>query len=229
MALATGLIQSIMWKWFKQTFVFAVGAALGIQLGVRVLMKFKPLIAPLWLSPVRMLYRNPQRVLDFAGLHRGQTVLDLGCGSGLFAIEAAQRVGAHGTVHAVDVQPEMLDRLTERLRNADLQNVQTHLGSATKLPLPDASVDHVFMISVLPMIADKGVALREVFRVLRPGGTLVVGEEILVPEYVRAKTIQRWADNAGFNLVASEGWAIEYLLKFTRPMTAVEMVREAMG
>ena len=59
------------------------------------------------------------------------------------------------------------------------------------------------------------------------GGTLVIGEELMEPDYVRAVTIQRWAEHAGFKLVRTEGWAIEYLLKFTRPITQVDMVREA--
>jgi ubiquinone/menaquinone biosynthesis C-methylase UbiE len=223
-----------MWKWLKRSLVFIIGAALGVQVGVRVLMQFKPLITPAWigpllLSPIRMLYRNPQRILDFVGLHRGETILDLGCGNGLLTLEAAKRVGAEGRVHAVDVQEKMIDQLTQRLSQTELQNVQTHIASATRLPLPDSSIDHAIMISVLPMVADKGVALREVFRVLRPGGTLVVGEEIMEPEYVRARTIQRWAEQAGFRLVVSDGRAIEYLLKFTRPLTTVEMAKEAMN
>jgi ubiquinone/menaquinone biosynthesis C-methylase UbiE len=223
-----------MWKWLKRSLVFIVGAVLGVQVGVRVLMQFKPTITPSWigpllLSPIRMLYRNPQRVLDFVGPHRGETILDLGCGNGMLTLEAAKRVGAEGTVHAVDVQEKMIDLLNMRLSQTDLQNVKAHVSPATRLPLPDSSVDHAIMISVLPMVADKGVALREIFRVLRPGGTLVIGEEILEPEYVRAKTIQRWAEQAGFNLVVSDGRAIEYLLKFTRPLTAVEMVKEAMS
>ena len=223
-----------MWKWLKRTLIFIVGTMLGLQVAIRLVLQFRPRITPPWigsllLTPVRMLYRNPQRVLDFVGPHRGQTVLDVGCGTGLLTFEAAQRVGQEGRVHAVDVQARMLRRLQERLSLTELVNIQTHQASVTKLPLQDNSVDHAIMISVLPMIADKGVALREVFRVLRPGGTLVIGEEILQPEYVRAKTIERWAEQAGFRLVISDGRAIEYLLKFTRPMTTVEMAKEAMG
>ena len=223
-----------MWKWLKRTLVFVVGAMLGLQVAVRLVLQFRPRITPPWigsllLTPVRMLYRNPHRVLDFVAPHRGQTVLDVGCGNGLLTFEAAQRVGQEGVVHAVDVQDRMLNLLADRLSQTELKNIQTHLASVTRLPLPDNSVDHAIMISVLPMIADKGVALREVFRVLRPGGTLVIGEEILQPEYVRAKTIERWAGQAGFRLVISDGRAIEYLLKFTRPMTTVEMAKEAMS
>ena len=232
--------KTILWlncgmlKWFKRSLIFIVGAVLGVQVGIRVLLQFKPVITPSWigpllLSPIRMLYRHPQRVLDFVGPHRGETLLDLGCGNGLLTLEAAKRVGAEGTIHAVDVQEKMIDLLKKRLSQTDLQNVQTHIAPATRLPLPDASIDHAVMISVLPMVADKGVALREVFRVLRPGGTLVIGEEIMEPEYVRARTIQRWAEQAGFNLVVSDGRAIEYLLKFTRPLTTVEMVKESMS
>ena len=221
-------------KWLKRTLIFVVGTMVGLQVGVRFVLQFWPRVTPPWigsllLTPVRMLYRNPQRVLDFVGPHRGQVVLDVGCGTGLLTFEAAQRVGNEGTVHAVDVQPHMLQRLNDRLSQTELKNIQTHLASVTRLPLPDHSVDHAIMISVLPMVADKGIALGEVFRVVRPGGTLVVGEEILQPEYVRAKTIKRWAEQAGFRLVASDGRAIEYLLKFTRPMTAVEMAKEAVG
>ncbi len=221
-----------MWKWLKRTFVFFVGSLLGVQLGVRVLMRFKPLVAPPWIAPLfgssfRMLYRNPARVLDFLAPQRGGTVADIGCGNGVFSLEAARRVGPMGKVHAIDVQPKMLERLKSRLASTDLENIETHLVTATNLPFNDGSIDHVLMISVLPIIADRGVALHEIFRVLRPGGTLVIGEELLEPDYVRAVTIQRWAEQAGFRLVHSEGWAIEYLLKFTRPITQIEMVREA--
>jgi ubiquinone/menaquinone biosynthesis C-methylase UbiE len=213
-------------------FVFAVGVLLGVQVGVRVLMYFKPLVTPPLIAPLfggsfRKLYRNPARVLDFLTPQRGGTVLDVGCGTGVFALEAARRVGPLGKVHALDLQASMIDRLQARLAATDIVNIETHVESATHLPFPDASIDQVLMISVLPTIADRGVALSEVFRVLRPGGTLVVGEELLEPDYVRAVTIQRWAESAGFNLVRSEGWAIEYLLKFTRPITQVDMVREA--
>ena len=221
-----------MFKWLKRTLVFTLGTLLGIQVAIRVLIQFRPLITPPWiapflLQPIRMLYRNPARVLDFVGAHRGETVLDLGCGTGVFTFEAAQRVGPQGLVHALDVQRDVIARLENRLGAAGLTNVITHQASAVKLPFPDLSIDHVLMISVLPMIADRGVALREVFRILRPGGTLVIGEEVLEPEYVRAKTIERWAEQAGFTLVVTQGRAIDYLLKFTRPLTAVDMVKEA--
>ncbi len=213
-------------------FVFAVGSLLGVQLGVRVLMYFKPLVTPPWVAPLlgssfRMLYRNPARVLDFLAPQRGGIVLDVGCGTGVFALEAARRVGPLGRVHALDVQQAMIERLQTRLAATDIANIETHIENATHLPFGDASIDHALMISVLPTLADRGVALSEMFRVLRPGGTLVIGEELMEPDYVRAVTIQRWAENAGFKLVHSAGWAIEYLLKFTRPLTQVDMAREA--
>ena len=221
-----------MWKWLKRTLIFIVGTMLGLQVAIRLVLQFRPRITPPWigsllLTPVRMLYRNPARVLDFLAPQRGGTVIDVGCGTGVFTIEAAHRVGPIGKVHALDVQPVMIERLRERLSATDLQNVEAHTESATCLPFANASIDHALMISVLPIVADRGVALREMFRVLRPGGTLVIGEELMEPDYVRAVTIQRWAENAGFKLVRTEGWAIEYLLKFTRPITQVDMVRES--
>jgi ubiquinone/menaquinone biosynthesis C-methylase UbiE len=208
-------------KRFVRLVFFLLGVTIGAFLGVRWITRRASLItppafAPLLGNPLRLAYRNPAQVLDFAGAQRGWSILDLGCGTGVFTIEAARRVGPSGVVHAVDVQPAMIDALRGRMRATNLTNIQTHVAPATHLPLDDHSVDCVLMISVLPMLHGKPSALREVKRVLKPNGVLVVGEELIEPEYVTASTTVRWVEEAGFRLIAREQNVLRYTLKFVK-------------
>jgi arsenite methyltransferase len=113
----------------------------------------------------------------------GDSILDLGCGAGFDACVAAMAVGPTGRVVGVDLSPEML-AVAERGRAAGgLANVEFRQASVENLPFPDDSFDIALSNGVLNLIPDKPAALREVFRVLKPGGRLqacdmgLVGEE----------------------------------------------------
>lgn len=125
--------------------------------------------------------------LRFARLEPGDTVLDLGCGSGIDSILAARRVGPSGRVLALDFLSEMLERTGAAAEEAGLANVEPVLGEMEALPIPGASVDHVISNGVLNLSPRKARALAECARVLRPGGELCVAdltvdEEELPPE-----------------------------------------------
>lgn len=92
--------------------------------------------------------------------------MELGAGTGVFTAEGAKRVGLEGQLIAVDIQPEMIAQVERRVRQARLGNVETHTADAYDLPLPDASVDRVFLISALSEIPDPDRALAEISRVL---------------------------------------------------------------
>jgi len=116
------------------------------------------------------------------------TVLDLGCGSGAFTTLLARVVGEQGKVYAVDIQPEMLQQLERKLvkaENLDIRNVEIKQASAYELPFEDESLDLVFMVAALQEISDRGRALREVRRVLKPGRILAVTEFIPDTDYPR--------------------------------------------
>ena len=115
------------------------------------------------------------RVLDGAGLAPGETVADIGAGTGLLTLGASERVGADGDVIAVDIS---VDALEELRGNAAAANISYLIGSADVLPLPDESVDAVVTRSVLIYVADKAEAAREFLRVLRPGGRVSLFEPI---------------------------------------------------
>ena len=163
-------------------------------------------------NPLRRRYMRS--LLDRVGVRPGERVLELGPGPGTFSIEAARRTEPGGTLIAVDIQPEMISALKEKVDRAGLTNVETHVASAHDLPVEDGSVDRAFLVTVLPEIPDRKRALAELRRVLKPSGVLSVTEELLDPDYPLARTTIRWLEEAGFELVERSGnwWA--YTLNF---------------
>jgi arsenite methyltransferase len=114
---------------------------------------------------------NPLRVAD---LRAGETVLDLGSGAGLDLLLSARRVGPTGRVIGLDMTDEMVE--LARRNTAGAGNVEVLLGRIEQIPLPDASVDVVISNCVINLSADKPAVLREVARVLRPGGRIGISD-----------------------------------------------------
>lgn len=115
-----------------------------------------------------------ERILEWARLQSGETVLDVGCGTGALAIAAKQRVGSAGEVHGVDASPEMLARADKKSRKAGSE-VTLMQAAAQELPFPDAQFDVVLttlMLHHLPRKAREQCA-REIARVLKPSGRVL--------------------------------------------------------
>ena len=114
---------------------------------------------------------RPEKEIKKLDLRRGQRVLDYGCGIGSYTFPAAKLVGEKGKVYALDRQPLAIKRIEEKARREGLHNVDTIL-SDEDTGLPDESVDVVLLYGVLPEIERKESLLRELYRVLKPGGYL---------------------------------------------------------
>jgi ubiquinone/menaquinone biosynthesis C-methylase UbiE len=143
----------------------------------------------------------------------GERVLEIGPGTGYYTLDLAEWVGHEGGVEIFDLQQEMLDHTIRRARERGLWNVQPTEGDAQDLPYDDDSFDAAVMVTVLGEIPDQDAALREVARVLRPGGRLVTGELMGDPHFVTVGSLQRRAEAAGLRLAERVGSPLAYFAR----------------
>jgi Methylase involved in ubiquinone/menaquinone biosynthesis len=172
-------------------------------------------------SDLRCKGQPPERVISRSGVQKGMTILEIGCGSGTYTIQAAQTVGKSGKVFALDIKPQALLRLNNKLtqnQNPEAGEICPMLENACKLPLSDESCDLVFMVSVLQEIPNRRKALEEIWRVLKPNGILAVTEVMVDPDYPLKRTTIRNGEDAGFTIGEFFGNLWEYTIRFRKPL-----------
>jgi ubiquinone/menaquinone biosynthesis C-methylase UbiE len=143
----------------------------------------------------------------------GERLLELGVGTGYYSCELAEWVAPEGTLELFDLQQKFLDHTLQVAAERGLTNLVPTQGDATQLPYEDASVDGVILTAVLGEIPDRAGALREIRRVLKPEGRLVVGELFGDPHFTSRGSLQRLGAEAGLQLVEVSGPAFGYFAR----------------
>lgn len=118
---------------------------------------------------IRKKFRNIEEEVNLAGINQGDFILDFGCGPGFNAISAAKKVGGEGKVFALDISPQAIQIVNNKIRKNNLINVETVLSDC-KTGIGDKSIDIVYLHNTLPMIRNKEQVIKEICRVLRIGG-----------------------------------------------------------
>ena len=143
----------------------------------------------------------------------GERVLEIGPGTGYYTLDLADWVGPEGALEIFDIQQEMLDHTMRRVCEPGLGNVTPTRRDAQALPFGHASVDAVVLTTVLGEIPDQAAALREIARVLRPGGRLVVGEVLGDPHYTSPGALRERGEAAGLRFEHRNGPAFGYFAR----------------
>jgi ubiquinone/menaquinone biosynthesis C-methylase UbiE len=147
---------------------------------------------------------------------QGERILEVGPGTGYYTLDLAGWLGPGGAVEIFDLQQEMLDHTMRRARGRGLDNVVPTQGDATALPYEDDSFEGAVLVTVLGEIPDREAAMRELQRVLKPGGRLVVGEIAFDPHFQNFGAVRYLAEKAGLFLDGRSGGVFGYFARFLK-------------
>ncbi len=170
-------------------------------------------------NPLRRKIQPPHDMPLRHGIEPGMTVLEVGPGNGRYTVETARRVGTTGKVIAVDIEPKMIKRVTQRARAEGVTQIEAKVADVYNLPFDDGTFDAVYLITVISEIPEPERALREFYRVLAPAGTLAFSEMLTDPDYPLAQTLMRKAAAANFRLKKKIGTFFAYTLVFQKQST----------
>ena len=195
------------------------------QVFIRIFRRFFDFPAPAFIgnfldSDFRRKMQSPDKIISRSGIKEGIRILEVGCGSGAFTTFVARAVGDKGEVFALDIQPEMLKQIENKLKrpeNKDIKNIRLIEGDALSMPLEDNFFDLVYTITVFQEIPDKHKALKEIKRVLKPKGILAITEFLPDPDYPLKSTTVKMGTGEGFVLDDVEGSFWNYTARFIKP------------
>ena len=158
-----------------------------------------------------------ERLREALAPRAGERILEVGPGTGYYTLPMAEWLGERGRLDVLDVQQEMLDHTMRRAAQAGIENVVPTLGDATSMPYEDGSFDGAYLVTVLGEVPDQEAALRELRRVLKSGGRLVVGELFGDPHMVTRGALRERASRVGLR---EEGGLGGLLWHYTRLVPA---------
>lgn len=192
------------------------GALVGIALWWRTHPSACPYSQRFWIeAPHPFITRS--RLGEALEPSSGERLLEVGPGIGYYTLPVAEWIGHEGVLEILDLQREMLDHTTRAGRESGLENIVATQGDARSLPYEDNRFDGAFLVATLGEVPDQDAALRELARVIKPGGRLVVGEIFGDPHWVRLGRLTQLARCAGFQFERRVGGPLGYFARLCLP------------
>lgn len=140
-----------------------------------------------------------EEVLPEIGIKDGQTILDFGCGTGLYTVPAAKLVGRKGKVYALDKNAEALKTVKESATNGGLGNVETILSSDLSIGVENETVDVALLYDVIHLVEDRKKLFVEIYRILKPNGIASI-----YPMHVEKDEVLKQIRESHFSLKSGE-------------------------
>jgi ubiquinone/menaquinone biosynthesis C-methylase UbiE len=192
----------------------------GVVLGGALWWRKHPSACPygqrFWLEPPHPLITRA-RLREVLLPEPGERVLEVGPGTGYYSLSVAEWIGPDGVLDVFDLQQEMLDHTMRRAGERGVADLEAMRGDARRLPYLEGTFDAAFLAAVLGEIPDQEAALRELARVLKPGGRLVVGELFGDPHWVSPAALHRRAERAGLRFERRVGRLLGHFGVFGLP------------
>lgn len=167
------------------------------------------------LFPLRNIFLSPRQLMERMELKENHIVLELGPGPGFFSVPFARKLN-HGKLVLAHIQQEMLDYARKRMAKRKLENVEYYLCSGTSIEYPDNTFDRTFMVTVLGEVENKEVYMKELYRMLKPGGILSVSEQAGDPDKMSVNEIRELAERHNFVLHRLFGGKRNFTISFIR-------------
>ena len=157
-----------------------------------------------------------QRLIDVLEPAARERLLEVGPGTGYYALDVARRLD-RGRLEVYDLEPRMVEHVMERAKREGIANTTGWTGDAREMLFENDRFDGAYLTMVLGEIPDQDAALRELARVVKPGGRVVVGELALDPHYVALGALRERAERAGFAFERRVGGPLAYFARFSAP------------
>lgn len=162
-----------------------------------------------WLErPERQFEENSAMLIKNLGLRKGMTIADIGAGSGYYSRLLSKQIG-NGKVYAVDIEPEMIVFLDERITLEKLSNIVTVLGKETSVSLPESSIDLMLLVDVYHEFSFPYEMVQSMHRALKPDGKLVLVEFRAEDDAVPIKTIHKMSEAQAVKELKAAGFRLE--------------------
>lgn len=219
------ILHPLLPLWFEIIVLFFVCWLLFVTVVLRIVRHWWKFPAPscfgvLLNAPHRKYIQPPSMIINGLGLRPGMKVVELGCGPGTYTIHIARAVLPDGMVYAVDIQEGMLRQLQRNMKTHGITNVVSVLADAEgHIPLDDGVADAAYAVAVIGEIPDPVAALKQVHRLLVPGGLYAQSELVIDPDFPLRRTVKRWAKDAGLVFRSALGGALRYVLVFEKKPT----------